>query len=109
MILSNRFEVFARRANWAREIELVFMQLTHLEDGGIVQSVALPLTMKDLPSNAWAQQMEPTVRIHQDAAQQLMDELWQCGLRPSEGTGSAGQLKAVQDHLADMRKLVFEK
>ena len=38
----------------------------------------------------------------------LMDDLWQCGLRPSEGTGSAGALAATQKHLDDMRKLVFQ-
>lgn len=43
------------------------------------------------------------------AAQRLMDDLWNCGLRPSEGSGSAGALKATQGHLEDMRKLVFEK
>lgn len=36
-------------------------------------------------------------------AQELMDSLWQAGLRPSEGTGSAGALKATQDHLKDLR------
>lgn len=40
-------------------------------------------------------------------AQALMDRLWTCGLRPSEGSGSAGALSAIQYHLEDMRKLVF--
>ena len=44
-----------------------------------------------------------------DSAQKLMDQLWDCGLRPSEGTGSAGAIKAVQDHLNDMRAIVFKK
>ncbi len=47
--------------------------------------------------------------INYQAAQRLIDDLWNCGLRPSEGSGSAGALKATQGHLADMRKLVFEK
>jgi len=38
-----------------------------------------------------------------------MDSLWDCGLRPSEGTGSAGALSATQKHLDDMRKIVFKK
>jgi hypothetical protein len=50
----------------------------------------------------------PTFTLDLDTAQQLMDELWQVGLRPSEGTGSAGSLAATQKHLEDMRKLVFE-
>jgi len=46
--------------------------------------------------------------LSNDAAQNFMDALWQSGFRPSEGTGSAGALKATQSHLDDMRKLVFE-
>jgi hypothetical protein len=47
-------------------------------------------------------------RLPYELAQRLMDELWHCGLRPSEGTGSAGSLKATQDHLQDMRKIVWK-
>jgi len=42
-------------------------------------------------------------------AMSIIDNLRNCGLRPSEGGGSAGALKATQEHLGDMRKLVFEK
>jgi len=42
-------------------------------------------------------------------AQTLMDDLWNAGLRPSEGSGSAGAMAAVQQHLADMRKIAFVK
>ena len=31
----------------------------------------------------------------------------QCGIRPSEGSGSAGSLAATERHLHDMRALVF--
>ncbi|MFA7100692.1 MAG: hypothetical protein WC196_02875 [Bacilli bacterium] len=53
--------------------------------------------------------IEPFASIDTHQAQKLMDDLWDCGLRPSEGTGSAGQLRSTQDHLADMRKIVFKK
>lgn len=49
----------------------------------------------------------PAVKITPSEAQEIMDELWRNGIRPSEGSGSAGQLAAVQYHLEDMRKLVF--
>jgi hypothetical protein len=55
---------------------------------------------------------KPTPKICEltgEAAQQLMDDIWECGLRPSEGTGSAGSLAATQRHLDDMRKIVFHK
>ena len=49
----------------------------------------------------------PTFEIESAAAQQLMDQLWQCGFRPTEGTGSAGSLAATQKHLEDMRAIAF--
>lgn len=50
---------------------------------------------------------EPCMHLDLTSAQRLMDELWNCGLRPSEGSGSAGQLAAVQKHLEDFRTLAF--
>lgn len=50
----------------------------------------------------------PALVMQVDEGQALMDELWQLGLRPSEGTGSAGSLAATQRHLEDMRALVFK-
>ena len=49
------------------------------------------------------------LELDKTSAQVLMDDLWQCGLRPSEGTGSAGQLAATQKHLSDLHKIVFHK
>ncbi len=52
--------------------------------------------------------IEPTFSLRIDECQQLIDELWRVGLRPSEGTGSSGAMRAVENHLADMRKLSFD-
>ena len=51
---------------------------------------------------------ESTFRLSLDQAQTLMDDLWHCGIRPTDGTGSTGQLKATQDHLNDMQKIAFD-
>ena len=51
---------------------------------------------------------EPFMELAPAAAQELMDDLWQCGVRPSEGSGSAGALAATERHLKDMQRLVFE-
>lgn len=40
-----------------------------------------------------------------EMAQQLMEQLWNAGVRPQAATGSIGQLGAVQHHLEDMRKM----
>jgi len=52
---------------------------------------------------------EPAFHLGTEQAQQFMDELWRIGIRPTEGTGSAGALAAVERHLADMRALAFNK
>lgn len=51
---------------------------------------------------------EPTCTINRTEAQVLMDDLWACGIRPTEGAGSAGSLKATERHLEDMRRIAFE-
>jgi len=52
--------------------------------------------------------LEPTFSLSLESAQLLMDDLWNSGLRPTEGTGSAGSLRATERHLEDMRTLVFK-
>jgi len=46
--------------------------------------------------------MTPFCSIESDQAQSLMDQLWQCGFRPTEGTGSAGAMAATERHLKDL-------
>jgi len=53
--------------------------------------------------------LESFCEIENHEAQILMDDLWSAGIRPTEGSGSAGAIKAVQDHLADMKKILFHK
>lgn len=53
--------------------------------------------------------IEPSFYMSNTDCQELIDELWRSGFRPSEGTGSAGALSATQKHLEDMRRLVFDK
>lgn len=51
--------------------------------------------------------LEPFLEIEMHEAQELMDSLWDCGLRPSEGSGSAGAMKKTEEHLDDMRTITF--
>lgn len=64
-----------------------------------------PLAFTDISPG---QKINEFARLTEGDAQQLMDELWNVGLRPSQGKGSAGQLEATRAHLEDMRKLVFK-
>ena len=49
----------------------------------------------------------PILVIEENAAQELMDSLWNIGIRPSNGEGSVGQIGAIKDHLHDLQRLVF--
>jgi len=40
-------------------------------------------------------------------AQELMDMLWQCGVRPTEGAGTAGSMRATENHLKDLQRIAF--
>lgn len=73
-------------------------------DGKWKKFVGTKIKMEEVPDGL---NCEPTLTITKEAAQGLMDQLWACGLRPSEGSGSAGALAATERHLADMQKLVF--
>lgn len=39
----------------------------------------------------------------------LMDQLWDLGIRPSNGSGDANAFESVKYHLEDMRRLVFKE
>lgn len=95
-------EVRAYLRPWNDSIDLLVVQPMY---GTKSRSVAQPLTFRTLEEGLYIS--EPTMSLDLKAAQQLMDSLWQCGLRPTEGKGSAGALAATQAHLEDMRKLVF--
>lgn len=93
-------ELMARREEWNDGISIYMRQRTV----GLGDSFASPVTMKRREPGDMAQ---PMLSLGIQQAQQLMDELWQCGLRPSEGTGSAGSLAATERHLKDMQAVAM--
>ena len=54
------------------------------------------------------EERDPLLTMPMGSGQKLMDELWRAGLRPTEGTGSAGALAATQAHIQDLRAIVFK-
>ena len=65
-----------------------------------------PIVWKEIIPEEWTAP-DPLFELEHEEAQTLMDSLWDCGIRPSEGMGSAGQLAAIQNHLKDMQKVAF--
>jgi hypothetical protein len=91
-------EIRANRSElWARKIDVLILDRDAM-------ACAEPITMRKCKE---LEIIKPSMRLDLTEAQGLMDELWSCGLRPSEGTGSAGSLAATERHLADMKKIAF--
>jgi hypothetical protein len=86
---------------WGNHIEVLICER---HDNG-QRFIAEPVTMREAPDHLAIS--TPTLTMERTEAQVLMDSLWDCGIRPTEGAGSAGAMAATERHLADMRKLVF--
>lgn len=102
MIGFDRYHVAAQTKPFGRSIALYIWQ--QLPDRNIV-SAATNMTFEQIELGTFA---PPVLEISETTAQALVDALWQCGIRPTDGTGSAGALQATQNHLKDMRDLVFK-
>lgn len=106
-----RFQIRAHAAPWNQAIELLIrcgkmtgvMSGMEMFNGELNPQSAIRFEELDI-----GRAPEPSLSISMTDAQTLMDDLWQAGLRPTEGTGSAGSLAATERHLQDMRRLVFD-
>lgn len=99
-MFENNMRVFAEMRDFRRFVDLT--AVVYREDGE--RCVAIPVSFEKVGDGAI---VNPTLRISPSAAQELMDSLWQCGLRPTEGSGSAGSLAATERHLKDMATIAM--
>jgi hypothetical protein len=113
------FQLRAQAAPWNRGVELLILAgrktavfrgteepVSYPDGSGDVQPAeGSSLAFIEYPAGA---KRQPSLELTMQAAQTLMDDLWQAGLRPTEGTGSAGSLAATERHLKDMQRLVFD-
>ena len=84
------------------------LDIMRKEDDVQQRAVAETIVFQDVEPHAISMDHVPPLRLSYEDAQQLMDELFRIGIRPSD-QGSPGQLAAVKYHLEDMRKLVFKE
>lgn len=66
-------------------------------DGSIDRVTNLTLEKHD--PNTAIRYESPALELTEADAQNLIDELWHLGVRPTEGHGSTGQLAATEKHL----------
>lgn len=105
--MSNMFKVPEMRAWFSPAYAEIQVFVMRKDSEG--EFIGLPVVMKKLEGDQRHVHFEPTFRLHPEVAQVLMDDLWRCGLRPTEGKGSAGALAATQRHLEDLRTIAFVK
>ena len=98
--MKHRLEIHAERSICRDSIDVYAI---HRGDDGVVY-VADPLVMRAREHDGRSVG-SPTIELSPREAQHLIDELWRCGMRPTEGTGSAGSLAATERHLNDMRAI----
>lgn len=93
-------QIRAQKTDFSKSISLAILEYSQ-KSGKLY--VAEPVVMMERDDGL---SIQPTLQLEPAQAQQLMDDLWECGVRPTEGTGSAGAMSAVQAHLKDLRKLL---
>ena len=87
---------------WSDYVDFLLIR----ETSGKPRAVCGPLQFVEIPEGS---PVNPTFSLEYQEAQELMDALWNVGLRPTHGKSSTGQLEAVERHLTDMRPIAFSK
>ncbi len=87
----------------------MFEMRVGVETGDGKWALMQPVEFKVQSEEDMAMETRAAMAMSKEDLQNLMDEIWAAGIRPSEGSGSAGSLAATERHLADMRALVFKQ
>lgn len=80
---------------WSQNISIHFGRLDFAKGSDSWECASSLLMQTYVEGNVYM----PLLTLNQTEAQALMDSLWDCGVRPTEGSGSAGAMLAVRDHL----------
>lgn len=99
----SRMLIRARFADWENSLQLAAWQLGN---DGRTRRVSAVFTVHD--DDKEGNIAEPFLNLDRKDAQQLFDELYRCGMRPSDGQPTSDQIAAIKYHLEDMRRLVFK-
>lgn len=103
--MSKETRVFIQREVWRNDDFGVYV--AHRINGRL----AIPdkeIQFRILNEGEDAIEHQPTFHLDSNGAQNMMDELWRLGVRPTDGHGSTGQAAAMEQNLNDMRKLAFD-
>lgn len=93
-------KVRAKAAPWTNGVEIAAF--------GKLPSGDMRVAIIQWETIAESAAMKPTLAIRMDQAQVLMDDLWNAGVRPTDGAGSAGAMRAAERHIQDLRAVAFK-
>lgn len=99
-----RIEVYAENRNYGRRVALTLLGHER-RDGLDPTHIVAPVQF--VPIEDPGAIYESTVEIDSRDAQQLMDALWSCGIRPTARFASDDALPALRAHLADMQRIAM--
>lgn len=104
--MHKNLKILARVLPWSFGYGLQMYHRNPIDHDKIAICSKIEFTSYDISAGAVPE--SETIIIDEISAQSLMDSLWNCGIRPTEGAGSAGAMAAQGKHLADMRQIVFK-
>lgn len=96
-------QAWAHTEPWGRDV--VDIRLVHRQTG-CKTKVCKQIVFEEIDEGTF---FGPSCRLCLDEAQELMDSLWNCGLRPTQSRSSIGQTEAIVKHLDDMRAIAFSQ
>lgn len=100
MMLNYDDRVRAKAAPWAGGVEIAAFGRISNGDTRVATVQWEPIS-----DNA---EMKTLLTLRVEQAQVLMDDLWNAGIRPTEGAGSAGAMRAAERHIQDLRAVAFK-
>lgn len=89
---------------WSRPFNFYMRQVS---DGRI--AVAENMMLRTLTPEDDGREHQPLFTLSEEEAAGLMNQLWRWGVRPSEKPNLNERLKAIENHLADMRRIAAAK
>ena len=98
----SRVRVRAQSSPWWGGVEVAILGVDRLPDGGVHCGEVI---MRPVAQGC---EIPRAMVLRNEEAQVLMDDLWNSGIRPTEGAGTAGAMRAAERHIADLRAVAFK-
>jgi hypothetical protein len=102
VVMTNQF--IAQSSDFFEEVQIAMFQ----QDVAGIRAYAEPVTVHMKMRNPGAP-AEAFLRLRKAEAVSLLDALYNAGIRPSKTYPDDARVEAIQYHLEDMRRLVFEE